>query len=152
LNLPRLFAFITAVLLGLYISWCLSNGCVFMVWYLLKHRGNFILDIMVHYIYITPVSTAVPRSRMRGAIPPQPHYAFMAWCSVKAQGQLYLYYPCFNSRDVSISLGLFHGFGETFNLVCLHGELTNERRVDSSHCPYTHYSARTGAQAVQTPR
>jgi hypothetical protein len=26
-----------------------------------------------------------------GAIPPLPQYAFMAWCSVKAQGQLYLY-------------------------------------------------------------
>jgi hypothetical protein len=29
--------------------------------------------------------------RMSGAIPPLPQYAFMAWCSVKAQGQLYLY-------------------------------------------------------------
>jgi hypothetical protein len=27
---------------------------------------------------------------MRGAIPPLLHYAFMAWFSVKAQGQLYL--------------------------------------------------------------
>jgi hypothetical protein len=27
---------------------------------------------------------------MSGAVPPLPHYAFMAWCSVKAQGQLYL--------------------------------------------------------------
>jgi len=27
---------------------------------------------------------------MRGAIPPLPQYAFMAWCSVKARGQLYL--------------------------------------------------------------
>jgi hypothetical protein len=26
---------------------------------------------------------------MRGAIPPLPQYASMAWCSVKAQGQLY---------------------------------------------------------------
>jgi hypothetical protein len=26
---------------------------------------------------------------MSGAIPPLPQYAFMAWCSVKAQGQLY---------------------------------------------------------------
>jgi hypothetical protein len=34
----------------------------------------------------------VPRSRMRGAIPPFPQYAFMAWCSVKAQGKLYLFY------------------------------------------------------------
>jgi hypothetical protein len=28
---------------------------------------------------------------MRGAIPPFPQYVFMAWCSVKAQGQLTLY-------------------------------------------------------------
>jgi hypothetical protein len=27
---------------------------------------------------------------MSGAISPLPQYAFMAWCSVKAQGQLYL--------------------------------------------------------------
>jgi hypothetical protein len=26
-----------------------------------------------------------------GAIPPLSQYAFMAWCSVKAQGQLYLF-------------------------------------------------------------
>jgi hypothetical protein len=28
---------------------------------------------------------------MRGAIPPIPQYAFMARCSVKAKGQLYIY-------------------------------------------------------------
>jgi hypothetical protein len=28
---------------------------------------------------------------MSGAIPPFPQYAFMAWCLVKAQGQLYLF-------------------------------------------------------------
>jgi len=33
----------------------------------------------------------VPRSRMSGAILLLPQYAFMAWCSVKAQGQLYFY-------------------------------------------------------------
>jgi hypothetical protein len=27
---------------------------------------------------------------MSGAIPPFPQYAFMVWCLVKAQGQLYL--------------------------------------------------------------
>jgi len=27
---------------------------------------------------------------MSGAIPPLAHYAFMVWCLVKAQGQLYL--------------------------------------------------------------
>jgi hypothetical protein len=31
------------------------------------------------------------RSRMRGSVPHFPQYIFMAWCSVKAQGQLYLY-------------------------------------------------------------
>jgi hypothetical protein len=29
---------------------------------------------------------------MSGAIPPLPKYASMAWFSVKAQGQIYLYY------------------------------------------------------------
>jgi len=29
---------------------------------------------------------------MRGAIPPLPKYASMAGCSVKAQGQLYLFF------------------------------------------------------------
>jgi hypothetical protein len=29
---------------------------------------------------------------MSGAIPPLSQYAFMVWCSVQAQGQLYLYF------------------------------------------------------------
>jgi hypothetical protein len=33
----------------------------------------------------------VPMLEMRGAISPLPQYTFMAWCSVKAQGQFYLY-------------------------------------------------------------
>jgi len=33
----------------------------------------------------------VLRSRMRGTIPSLLHYAFMAWWSVKAQGQIYVY-------------------------------------------------------------
>jgi len=32
---------------------------------------------------------------MRGAIPPFPQYAFKAWCSVKAQRQLYFKYMYF---------------------------------------------------------
>jgi hypothetical protein len=37
------------------------------------------------------IQLLVQRSRIRGAIPPPfLQYAFMAWCSVKAQGQLYL--------------------------------------------------------------
>jgi len=30
----------------------------------------------------------MPRSRMCGAVPPLPQYAFIIWCSVEAQGQL----------------------------------------------------------------
>jgi hypothetical protein len=38
---------------------------------------------------------------MRGAIPPLPQYAFMAWYWVKAQGQLYvLYWLKMNRTDV----------------------------------------------------
>jgi hypothetical protein len=29
---------------------------------------------------------------MSGAVPPLPQYAFMAWCLVKAQGQLYIFF------------------------------------------------------------
>jgi hypothetical protein len=35
---------------------------------------------------------------MSGAIRPLPQYAFMAWCSVTAQGQLYLYLLPFRTR------------------------------------------------------
>jgi hypothetical protein len=40
---------------------------------------------------------------MSGAIPPLPQYAFMAWCSVKAQGQLYLYFSYENLRVARIA-------------------------------------------------
>jgi len=36
----------------------------------------------------TPHLHEVPRSRMLGPTPPLPQYPFMAWYSVKAQGQL----------------------------------------------------------------
>jgi hypothetical protein len=48
---------------------------------------------------------------MSGAIPPLPQYAFMAWCSAKAQGQLYLYfffYSSYNSYDKYDSGKRFH--------------------------------------------
>jgi hypothetical protein len=35
--------------------------------------------------------------RMYGAIPPLSQYAVMVWCSVKAQGKLYLYLYCLNN-------------------------------------------------------
>jgi hypothetical protein len=42
-------------------------------------------------VKLTIHSYLVPRSRMRGAILPCLQYSFIAWCSVKAQGRLYLY-------------------------------------------------------------
>jgi hypothetical protein len=46
---------------------------------------------------------------MSGAVPPLPQYAFMAWCSVKAQGQLYLLLQkCLEKLRVSlVKLTLF---------------------------------------------
>jgi hypothetical protein len=41
---------------------------------------------------------------MRGDIPSLPQYTFMAWCSVKAQGKLYLYlylYKVYEENDNS---------------------------------------------------
>jgi hypothetical protein len=35
---------------------------------------------------------------MSGAIHPLPQYTFMVWCSVKAQGQLYLYLYLFTDE------------------------------------------------------
>jgi ribosomal 50S subunit-associated protein YjgA (DUF615 family) len=40
---------------------------------------------------------------MSGAIHPLPQYAFMAWCLVKAQGQLYLY--LFTNEEVLCRIG-----------------------------------------------
>jgi len=56
---------------------------------------------------------------MSGAIPPLPQYVFMAWCSVKAQGQLYLYRlpykpmtsENFNQEPVQLSQYRLHGRG-----------------------------------------
>jgi hypothetical protein len=45
-------------------------------------------------LHTSAVTHLVPRSRMRGAIPPRPQYAFVAPCSVKnARRQIYLL-PC----------------------------------------------------------
>jgi hypothetical protein len=48
----------------------------------------------------------VPRSRMRGSIHPVPQYAFMVWCSVKAQRQLTTYGPECIFGSVSLSIHL----------------------------------------------
>jgi hypothetical protein len=56
-------------------------------------RGALSLRVNRRGVKLTAHLHLVPRSRMRGAIPPLSQYVFMAWCSVKAQGQLYL--SCF---------------------------------------------------------
>jgi hypothetical protein len=41
---------------------------------------------------------------MSGAMPPLPQYDSMEWCSVKAQGQLYLFYYYYNGDTISYDL------------------------------------------------
>jgi len=49
----------------------------------------------------------VPRSRMRGATPPLPHYAFMVCCSVKkSQGQPFTFYAFVIFLSVCLPLTL----------------------------------------------
>jgi hypothetical protein len=43
---------------------------------------------------------------MSGGIPPLPRYAFMAWCSLKAQGQLYFTLLYFTLLYVTLPLTL----------------------------------------------
>jgi hypothetical protein len=59
----------------------LSNG----------YQGLFPWGWSGRVVKLTTHLHLVPRSRMLGALPPLPQYAFLAWCSVKPQGQLYLY-------------------------------------------------------------
>jgi hypothetical protein len=47
----------------------------------------------------------VPKSIMRGAIPPLPQYAFMAWCSEKAVWKFYLYTEVSRNVNESDHLG-----------------------------------------------
>jgi hypothetical protein len=61
---------------------------------------------------------------MSGAIPPLPQYPFMAWCSVKAQGQLYLYLyvQCITYyvlyRAATALYSMFSSFVYVFALLC----------------------------------
>jgi hypothetical protein len=73
----------------------LSNG----------YQGFFPGGKAAWVVKLTDHLRLVPRPRMRGAIPPLPHYVFIAWYSVKAQGQLYLpylYHKAVRSRTFRI--------------------------------------------------
>jgi hypothetical protein len=83
-------------------------------------RGSFLGGKAAGACTLTTHLHIVPRSRMRGAIPPL-QYAFMAWCSVEAQEQLYLYlyllctgwrlWSCYiRSHNVEIISGKFDIF------------------------------------------
>jgi hypothetical protein len=54
-------------------------------------RGSFPAGKAVGFVKLTTHLHLVPRSRIRGAVTPLPQNVFMAWCSPKAQGQLYAY-------------------------------------------------------------
>jgi hypothetical protein len=59
---------------------------------------------------------------MSVATPPLPEYAFMAWCLVKAQGQLYLYlYGSYGNRAEKCELDSSgSGYGPVVDS-CKHG-------------------------------
>jgi hypothetical protein len=54
-------------------------------------------------------SHLVPKSKNEWSYTSTPQYAFMVWCSVKAQGQLYLYLSkrCINMKIVALKLKYF---------------------------------------------
>jgi hypothetical protein len=57
-----------------------------------EYEGPFSWGQSSRDVRLTTHLHLVPRSRMRGAIPPIPRYVFMVWCSVKKkeQGQIFL--------------------------------------------------------------
>jgi len=59
--------------------------------YPMGKRGSFPLRKAAEAWSLQLTSILCRGQRMHGSIPHLSQYAFMAWCSVKAQGQLYLY-------------------------------------------------------------
>jgi hypothetical protein len=56
---------------------------------------------------------------MSGVIPPLPQYAFMEWCLVKAQGQLYLYlFTMINNNENGMGRSDLH-LSEHTKCLCL---------------------------------
>jgi hypothetical protein len=78
--------------------------------YAIGTRGSFPGGEGVGGVKLTIHLHLVPRSRVRGAIPPLPLYAFMVWCSLKAQGQLY-FLPSYTGKcNDTLSAVLFVNF------------------------------------------
>jgi hypothetical protein len=61
---------------------------------------QWVLGIVSLGVKLTTHLHLVPRSRMRGVIPPLPQYVFMAWCLVKHKNKFtfcllpYTHYSC----------------------------------------------------------
>jgi len=52
---------------------------------------------------------------MSGAIPPLPQYAFVAWCLLKAQGELYTYIY----NDLNIYIYIYKCFQQLETFFCV---------------------------------
>jgi hypothetical protein len=58
---------------------------------------------------------------MGGAIPPFPQYAFMAWCLVKVQGQIYLFLPLSKAAQLQFSQDHLDGYYTLILELCILG-------------------------------
>jgi hypothetical protein len=74
---------------------------------------------------------------MNGAIPPLPQFAFMAWCSVKAQRKIYLLPLPFNSKSMSSGPQKFSEDAR-FPFHCAGYEHTPFRHEDAIPCVSSH--------------
>jgi hypothetical protein len=69
------------------------------------HQGLFPWRLGGRSVELTIHLHIVPRSRMCGATPPFPEYAFMVWCSVNAQG---FQWACNAQWDIYILISFRH--------------------------------------------
>jgi hypothetical protein len=70
----------------------------------------------------SPPSSAGGGSKNEWRLPPLPQYAFMAWCLVKAQGQLYLYVYLYFYLYMYIFNNYFYFRISYFRFIILHTE------------------------------
>jgi hypothetical protein len=87
------------------------NGCQYGSW--TCSQSVFICgrlhSLRLRYAQELLLLTSVPRSRMRGAIPPLPQYAFMAWCLVKQRDiftfTFYIHICRSRTRHITVTRG-----------------------------------------------
>jgi hypothetical protein len=88
----------------------------------------------------------VPRSRS-GTMPPVPQYAFMARCSAKAQGELYLQRSGSGLSPFVVTYCTFHELGP---LACSNKELTSETMNPFRHCCATLWTGLSSYRKAST--